>query len=292
MNSKSSSILILISGFLLLLNSCVSKEVSYQGHRGCRGLMPENTIPAFKKALDYNITTLEMDVVITKDHKVLVSHESFMNSEICLDPKGNKIRDGLDHNIYRMNYDSIKKYDCGNVVHPRFPNQEKMKVSKPLLSEVFTEIEKYLKNHPKKGILYNIEGKCKEGYDNIFHPTPEVFAKLLYDVIAEHGLLDRVIIQSFDFRFLNEIRLIDTQIKMAVLIENELSPQENLDSLGFIPNYYSPYFKLVDDKTRAFCDENNMGLIVWTVNTVEEMENMIAFGVDEIITDYPNLIPN
>ena len=268
----------------------MNKEINYQGHRGCRGLMPENTIPAFKKALDFDIGTLEMDVVISKDKKVVVSHEPFMNAEIALDPKGNKIRDGLDHNIYRMNFANISKYDVGSIPHPRFPEQEKMNVSKPLLSDVFEEIEAYLKSHPKKGILYNIEAKCKEGYDDIFHPKPEEFARLVYSEIEKHNMVDRVIVQSFDFRFLTEMRLLNSQLKMAMLIENELSPQENLDALGFTPTYFSPYFKLVDEHTKKFCDDHGMGLIVWTVNTIEEMEKMIDFGVDEIITDFPNLI--
>jgi len=269
----------------------VSREVNYQGHRGCRGLMPENTIPAFKKALDYNITALEMDVVVSKDKKVVVSHEPFMNPEIALDSRGNKIRDGLDHNIYRMAYDYVSRYDVGSINHPRFPQQEKIKVVKPLLSQVFEEIEAYLEKHPKKGVLYTIEAKCKEGYDDIFHPKPEEFAHLLYTEIEKYKMVDRVIVQSFDFRFLTEMRLINSNIKMAMLVENELSPKENLDALGFTPTYYSPYYKLVDNKTKDFCIKNGMGLIVWTVNTAEEMQQMINLGVDEIITDFPNLIP-
>ncbi|MEM7161576.1 MAG: glycerophosphodiester phosphodiesterase family protein [Bacteroidota bacterium] len=268
----------------------MQKEVKYQGHRGCRGLMPENTIPAFFKALEYPIQTLEMDVVISKDKKVVVSHEPFMNAEIALDANGNKIRDGLDHNMYRMNYDSISKYDVGSIDHPRFPQQEKMTVSKPLLSHVFEEIEAHLAKE-KRSIHYNIEAKCKEGYDDIFHPKPEEFARLLYDEIVKYKLKDRVIVQSFDFRFLNEIRLLDTQMRLAVLVENEMSEAENIDALGFIPQIYSPYYQLVTDKTRSFCDEKNMELIVWTVNSPEEMSRMIDLGVDEIITDYPNLIP-
>lgn len=252
--------------------------------------MPENTIAAFKKALDFDIVALEMDVVITKDKHVLVSHEPFMNPIICLDRKGNKIRDGLDHNIYRMNLDRVRTYDCGLNPVPRFPEQQKIAAQKPLLSEVFEEIEDLLKTRENKDIIYTIEAKCNAGYDNIFHPVTEEFAKLVYDVIKEHNMVDRVIVQSFDFSFLTEMRLLNTNLKMAMLVENERTPEENFNDLGFTPAYYSPHYKLANKETREFCDEKGMGLIVWTVNTLEEMKEMIEIGVDEIITDHPNLI--
>jgi glycerophosphoryl diester phosphodiesterase len=105
-----------------------------QGHRGCRGLMPENTIPAMLKAIDLGVTTLEMDVVITKDNKVVVSHEPWMEKEITTKPDGSFINttvESMEFNIYKMNYDEVVKYDVGMKPHPRFPNQQKMKVVKP-----------------------------------------------------------------------------------------------------------------------------------------------------------------
>ena len=109
-----------------------------QGHRGCRGLLPENTLPAFIKAMELGVTTVEMDVAITKDKLVVVSHEPWMNHEICSDKNGNEINraDEMGYNIYQMNYDEVKQFDCGSKTHPRFLYQQKIKTYKPLLSEV------------------------------------------------------------------------------------------------------------------------------------------------------------
>ena len=98
-----------------------------QGHRGCRGLHPENSLPAFEKALELKVKTLELDVVVSKDHKVVVSHEPYMSHEIALDLFGNEITPKLEmaFNLYTMSYDSIKLYDCGSKKHPRFPFQKK-----------------------------------------------------------------------------------------------------------------------------------------------------------------------
>src|SRR5436305_9759012 len=103
-------------------------EFDIEGHRGCRGLLPENTIPAFLKALELGVSTLEMDVVITKDKQVLVSHDPFMSHEICRSPEGKYItaEEERSHNLYRINLAQISQYDCGMQPHPRFPEQKKI----------------------------------------------------------------------------------------------------------------------------------------------------------------------
>ncbi|MFM8834550.1 MAG: glycerophosphodiester phosphodiesterase family protein, partial [Cytophagales bacterium] len=122
-----------------------------QGHRGARGLKPENTIPAFLTALDYGVTTLELDVVITKDKKVLVSHEPWMFSGICLTPDGNTIlgKDEKRYNIYELTYEEVKKFDCGSIGNGHFPEQEKIKISKPLLSDVIVAAETHIKSYTR-----------------------------------------------------------------------------------------------------------------------------------------------
>ncbi len=119
------------------------KKFDIDGHRGCRGLMPENTIPAMLKAIDLGVNTLEMDVVITADDKVVVSHEPFFNHEITTLPSGKTFeeKDEKQYNIYRMTYDSVLKYDVGIKPHPRFPLQQKMNVQKPLLSVLIDSME-------------------------------------------------------------------------------------------------------------------------------------------------------
>jgi len=133
--------------------------------------MPENTIAAFTACLDLDVNYLELDVVISKDKQVVVSHEPFMSADICLFPNGSAIPEDTAHqlNLYQMDYAEIKTYDCGSKPHPRFPDQVKMNVPKPLLSEVFTEVQR---KAGKGKVKYNIELKSQAQYDNVYHPAP------------------------------------------------------------------------------------------------------------------------
>ncbi|HYJ37651.1 MAG TPA: glycerophosphodiester phosphodiesterase family protein, partial [Chitinophagaceae bacterium] len=124
-----------------------SPEFDVEGHRGSRGLMPENTIPAMYKAIDLGVTTLEMDAVITKDKKVVVSHEPFFNHEITTKPDGSEVKKEEERslNIYQMDYDQVKQFDVGMKKHPRFLRQQKIEVSKPLLADLIDSVELYCK---------------------------------------------------------------------------------------------------------------------------------------------------
>jgi glycerophosphoryl diester phosphodiesterase len=267
-------------------------KVDVQGHRGARAVYPENSIEGFIYALQQGVTTLEMDVVITKDLQVVLSHEPWMGFEICLDTTGNEISEAtqMQYNIYQMNYTEVLQYDCGRKPHPRFPQQQKMKTTKPLLSAVIDTIEKLIaeKNLPK--VYYNIETKCLYVGDNIFHPTPEIFSKLLLKVIREKQIAERVFIQSFDVRTLQYIHKNYAEIKTVLLIENENSPEENLKLLGYTPTVYSPYYKLVNGSLKQFCNKQNMQLIPWTVNEKKDIEQMLTYKVDGIISDNPAVV--
>ena len=122
------------------------RPFSIEGHRGARGYVPENTIPSFKKALEQGSDTLELDVVVSKDGKVVVSHEPWFSSVISLDKDGNAIpaEKEREYNIFQMPYSEVKLYDVGSMGNKGFPEQVKMKVAKPLLSDVFVEIAKFV----------------------------------------------------------------------------------------------------------------------------------------------------
>ncbi|MCH2213935.1 MAG: glycerophosphodiester phosphodiesterase [Flavobacteriales bacterium] len=274
--------------------STPQKPIDYQGHRGCRGLLPENTIPAFKKALDLGVQTLEMDVVITKDKKVLLSHEPWFSHEIALDPEGEPIelKNERSHLIYQMTFEETQNYDVGLRSHSRFPEQEKMKVTKPLLSEVIQMAEKHSGQTSRELPFYNIETKTKQEGDNLLHPEPEEFVDLLAEVIQEEGITQRAIIQSFDVRTLQVAKQKYPHIKLALLIENDDPPEENLESLGFTPDIYSPDYTLVDEELISYAREKSMAIIPWTINETSEMESLIELGVDGIITDYPDRVLN
>lgn len=269
------------------------QQLDKQGHRGCRGLLPENTTPAFLKAIDLGVNTLEMDVVITKDNQVILSHEPFFNHEITTLPNGGYVSESDEKalNIYKMPYSEVIKYDVGLKVHSRFPQQQKMKVFKPLLSAVIDSVETYAKINHKQPLFYNIETKMRPQADNLFHPEPKEFVDLMMGVILQKKIEDRVIIQSFDIRSLQYLHQKYPNIKTALLVEafdkKELLKQ--IEDLGFTPTIYSPAQELVNLKLVQECRVKKIKLIPWTVNDLETIHKFTAMGVDGIISDYPNL---
>ncbi len=274
-----------------------------QGHRGARGLMPENTIPAFLLALDSGVTTLEMDLSITKDKQVVVSHEPWMSAAYCLTPSGREIKekDEKKYNIFLMDYEQVKQWDCGSKENSKFPVQKKLKVSKPLLSDVIIAAENHIKNFTKYEVDYNIEIKSEIETDNKFHPKPEVFSDLTYHLIDQYLPWDRVIIQSFDLRVLKYWHKKYPDVKLALLIDNLKTITENLNELGFVPDIYSPEYKLLDKNEVATVHSRTpsrelkpgqkpgkVRVIPWTVNDEKEMTELKEMGVDGLITDYPD----
>ncbi len=265
-----------------------------QGHRGCRGLMPENTIPAMIRALELGVQTLEMDVVITADSQVVLSHEPFFNHEIATKPGGGWVQEAEEKalNIYKMDYAGVKKYDVGMAPHPRFPEQKKMPAVKPLLADVIVAVKHWCASHQRPVPFFNIETKCLPETDNLFHPGPERFVDLLVAVLVKHQLIEKTIIQSFDFRTLKYARAKYPNITLATLIEEDdtLSLQKHLDSLGFTPDIYSAAWQLVDKQMVAQCKNLGMRLIPWTVNDETAASKLKGLGVDGFITDYPDRI--
>lgn len=255
--------------------------------------MPENTIPAMLKALDLGVTTLEMDVVITRDKKVILSHEQWFGEEITTKPDGSYMRDREERkfNIYWMTYEQTKDFDVGMKPHPRFPRQQKMKVTKPLLADLVDSVRDHVRRTGRALPFYNIETKSNPDFDGVFHPKPEEFVDLLMAVINEKEIADSVIIQSFDFRTLKYLHEKYPAVQTAMLIEDfdGRSLDEQIKDLGFIPAIYSPAHSLVDPKLVRKCHNLQMKVIPWTVNTRESIDALAKMGVDGIITDYPDL---
>lgn len=271
----------------------MSTEFDRQGHRGCRGLMPENTLPAMVEALGMNVSTLEMDVVITGDSQVLVSHEPWFSSEITTLPGGGYISpaDEKNYNIYDMDYDRIKTFDVGLKPHSRFKEQKKIPAYKPLLSAVFDTIRVEMMTRRRPPVKYNIEIKSTPAGDGIFHPAPPEFVERVMAVISSQGLEDYVNIQSFDTRPLQYLHEKYPAMPLAMLIEGKdlRSLEKQLKDLGFVPQYYSPHFSRVDARLVREVHERGMKIIPWTVNDRETIRKLKEMGVDGIITDYPNL---
>lgn len=271
--------------------SQTTRRFSIEGHRGARGYLPENTIPSFKKALELGADTLELDVVITKDRKVLVSHEPWFASNISLDKKGNRIpaEKQRENNIFMMNYDEVRLFDVGSIGNKDFPLQVPMKVYKPLLRDTFVEVGKFVKKRKLAKPRYNIEIKTEgEKGDGVFHPLPADFARLVYAEIKAAKMLKYVIVQSFDVRPLREIHKVDPKLPLALLVGNKDGVEKNLALLGFTPDTYSPHFSLVDADLIRYCRERNIKVVPWTVNEISDLEKMKTFDLDGIITDYPD----
>ncbi len=265
------------------------KTIDIQGHRGCRGLLPENSLPAFKKAIDLGVDTLELDVVISKDKKVVVSHEPYLNHEIVLDIDGTVIPKEKEQtfNLYEMTYNEIKQYDCGTKAHPRFPDQEHLKVYKPTLKELFKFTEAI---NPQ--IKYNIEIKSLPEYYDVFSPSPQKFVSLVLETINKAKVTLRTNLQSFDLNILEAIQIQQPSMHVALLVDEDEAILEKLKRLSFTPEIISPYFKLLNQDRVAHYQEQGFKIIPWTVNTLEDLEKLIAYNVDGIITDYPNRLIN
>ncbi len=282
--------------FLLAIASLSSSAQIYmpkfevQGHRGARGLKPENTIPAFITALDSGVMTLEMDVVITKDGQVVLSHEPFMSAAICLDSTGKSFseKDEKKYNIYEMTYADVLRYDCGSKGNEKFPEQEKLSVSKPLLKDVIVSVEDHIKSFTQYEVDYNIEIKSSPETDKKFHPPVEEYSDIVYALINQYLPLERVVIQSFDFRALRYWHKKYPEVRLAALVENLKSIDANLNDLGFNPSIYSPYYKLLTKDKVTQLHKKKIRVIPWTVNEEKEMLLLKGMGVDGFITDYPD----
>ncbi len=269
------------------------KHFDTEGHRGCRGLMPENTIPAMLKAIDLGVTTLETDAIITADKKVILSHEPFFNHEIATKPDGSFVTEAEEKglNIYHMNYDEVKKFDVGLRPHPRYPKQQKLAAVKPLLGDMIDAVEQYCKDNKKPLPHYNIETKSHAETDDLYHPKPAEFVELLIAVIKEKKIDDRIIIQSFDPRTLQYLHAHYPEYKTALLIEgsDKKTFALQLRDLGFIPSIYSPEHSLITPLLVKQCRDAGISLLPWTVNTIERIRELKQMGVNGVISDYPDL---
>ncbi|MFC5284418.1 glycerophosphodiester phosphodiesterase family protein [Pedobacter alpinus] len=263
-----------------------------EAHRGGRGLYPENTIIAMKNAVDLGVNTLEMDTHITKDSEVVVTHDDYLNADFILNKDGTFFSkaEGKEKLIYQINYQELKSYDVGSKFYSSFPQQQKVKAYIPRLADLIDSVQNYLQTNKKPQVFYNIETKCSPKGDGVLHPNPDEFVTRLISVIKDKGITPFVIIQSFDKRTLQIIHQKHPEIKTAFLVAQKNTYEAYISDLGFKPFILSPAYKIVDEELVQKCHQNNIKIIPWTVNTLEEIKQMKSLGVDGIITDYPNLL--
>jgi glycerophosphoryl diester phosphodiesterase len=267
-------------------------DFDWQGHRGCRGLLPENSIPAFLKALELGVTTLELDLAVSRDSQLIVSHEPWLNDEICMKSDGSAVSKEEAENllIWKMTAAEVQQCDCGSRGHARFKEQKAMRVVKPTLCQVVEAVRKQADFLRKPMPMFNIEIKSQPDFDETRTPSVIGFAKLVHDEIRALKINKKTCVQSFDARALEAIHRLDPNQTTALLVENQLGLRENLKRMTFRPTIYSPHYLLIAQTTVDSCHQQNIKMIPWTVNDTAAMRQLILMNVDGIITDYPDRI--
>lgn len=283
-----------------------------QGHRGARGLAPENTIPGFETALRIGVTTLELDTGMTKDGVLVVSHDSYLNPEHTRGPDGEFLKE-QGPAIRALSFDELQRYDVGRIqpgtaYAARFPTQRGAdNVRIPKLTEVFDLVQRAGADH----IRFNIETKLTptSGADT---PDPETFAAALVKAIQDAGLTKRASIQSFDWRTLRAARRIAPDIE-RVCLTIESPGEDNIqrgrpgpspwtagldidDHGGSVPRLvkaadcavWSPFHRNVTAALVKEAHDLGLKVIPWTVNEMADLDLIYQTGIDGIISDYPD----
>ena len=294
-------------------NAGMSKTLDIQGHRGARGLLPENTLPAFARALSIGVTTLELDCAITRDGVVVVSHDSTLNPEITRDEVGRWITSN-DLAIAHFTFEELQRFDVGRIdpasgYASRFSQQRPVDGTRmPKLDEVFALARKA----GNDVVCFNIETKISP-----LHPertvTPAAFAGELIKGIKNNNLDHRATVQSFDWRTLAVVQRAAPEIKTAYLS----AQQDFTDNIlahakaspwnaglhvsqfgGSVPRMihaaggaiWSPFWGEVNAANIDEAQSLGLKVTVWTVNTAADMRRMMALGVDGVISDYPDVL--
>ncbi|MFK8055013.1 MAG: glycerophosphodiester phosphodiesterase family protein [Saprospiraceae bacterium] len=277
--------------FLFSLSSCfetnearLATQFDTQGHRGARGRFPENTMPGFKEAIDQGMRTLELDVCVSADSVIVVSHEPWFNPIICIiDSLGYAEKESL----FKMTYAEIASVDCGSRGNIDFPSQVSVVANKPSLYEVIVESQRYALEKNKPLPFYNIEIKTEPGQEGHYTPEIAAFVELVITELTQLEVLDRSIIQSFNVRPLQIIHEEYPEVRLAYLSSTPLSYRRELENLGFTPTVYSPYHLSLRPSTVQALHAQGVQVIPWTVNDVTRMTELVGWGVDGIISDYP-----
>jgi len=249
-----------------------AERILVHGHRGARAVYPENTLPAFEYAIKQGADVLEMDLAVTKDGVLVISHDPHINPEICTGP-----HPGIA--IHQLTLAELKQYDCGALKNPRFPSQ------RPVPGTRIPTLDEVLNLAPSGTFQFNIETKSFPDHPELT-PTPEVFAHLLLDQIRKHKVEPRVIMQSFDFRTLHAMKKLAPEIRLAALYEGSPRPfVEIAKEAG--ATIISPFYELVTPEQVKASHAAGLEVVPWTANTPQAWQTLIGAGVDAIITDDP-----
>lgn len=257
---------------MTLAESASPKRILVHGHRGARARLPENTIPAFEHAIQAGADFIELDMAVTKDNVVVVSHDPILHAPMCRGPRESAV-------IRQSTFAEIQEWDCGVLKNPQYPDQKPVPGARmPSLDQVFGLAS-------RGSFHFNIETKISASNPE-YAPPPEEFARLVLEQIRKHGLENRVVVQSFDFRALRAMKRIAPEIRLAALVEKDERDFATLAreaEAGII----APHYGLVTREKTAAAQKAGLRVVPWTANRPEQWEKLAAAGVDEIITDDP-----
>ncbi len=257
------------------------------GHRGCRGLLPENTITAFNKAIELGVDGIEWDVVVNKNNELIISHEPVIDASYCYDKEGKSFSKSEEkkYNIYQMTSEEVKAFDCGSKPYPKFPEQAKIKSYKPTLQEAFASIQ----FKPTTTILFEIKSVPAE-YGS-YQPTPEKYARIIANEIEKFQYKENIIFMCFDAKMLEAMHQLLPNYRYVYLTYLPLtSATAFLNDLSFTPYALGMLDLTITKKIVTAAHEKNVKVFAWTVNKIETAEKLKRKNVDGLITDYPDRI--
>ncbi len=290
------------------------KSFDLQGHRGARGLRPENTLAGFEFALELGVSTLELDCAVTADGVVVVSHDPVLNPDQTRDERG-RFLDSAGPPIATLTWAQLQRYDVGRLrpgtsYAARLPDQQAVDGERiPRLADVFA----LARSRGDNDVRFNVETKLSPDQPGLTLP-PEPFAQAVVAAVRSAGMESRTTIQSFDWRTLMIVRRIAPGIATVALTDQQPGddtiqagrpgPSPWLGGLdvddfgGSVPKLvhatgaavWSPHYRDVD--ARLVAEAHALGLVVvpWTVNEPAEMQRVLALGVDGMISDRPDLL--
>ena len=256
-----------------------------QGHRGARGLLPENTVAAARLAVDEGMRTIELDLAVSRDSVLVVSHEPHFNPTICS-------LDGSPYDastsLFSLTAAEIQTVDCGTLRHPDFPYQAPAPGPKPTFAAFVNAVDAHAREHRGQLPRYNVEIKSDPSLDGVYTPDPGTFARLVHAAVRELGLGDRVTVQSFDPRPLAYLAREAPALPLAGLLPVHRSVEGFEAAFGGHADICSPHHLLLTRASVESYHAAGLRVVPWTVNDKSRMRTLIRWGVDGIITDYPD----
>ncbi len=281
MSRKPVVLLVLILGFSEV-TFAQSRKIEVHGHRGARGVRPENSMAAFDYALSVGVDVIELDLFATKDEVLVVTHDPYLNKDLCTEGSSKRIL--TQTSVRSLSLKQLQSFQCGMFTDSRFPRQILSPQKIPTLAEVFEMV--LASKHPAaKSVRFNIEMKTVPPRPELT-PSAVKYATLLLQVAGKYKLTDRIVVQSFDYRTIAAIKKQDAKVKTAQLTSSSYLDFPALaQNVG--ANIMSPEFKSIDKAAVDALRNVRVKTIPWTANEPQEWDYLVSIGVDGIITDFP-----